>query len=181
MSSSLLESLNCVYKVNDVGLYYGDEETLCKIILTFDENVSYLLCAKNPFHKNVVGYENKCSKDHQEYLVAYRPENNVMALNMVDAPKVEFFSDKMIYPAIEFIGKELENHRNVVVICNKGESRSPTMCLMYMMKNNVFDKNLSHSEVFSEFSKLARNWNPRLGILQYCVSYWDKYRKGELN
>lgn len=140
-------------------------------------NISALLCAKHPYHKRIVGYEGNCRKDHPEYLYAVR--GNVMALNMVDAECPMFFSDEMIHAGIYFVEDQLAHNRDVVVVCNQGESRSPSMCLLYLMKHGYFDKKLTHSNVFLEFKAIAPNWNPRNGILQYCIEFWNKVKRGE--
>ena len=166
-----------VYSYGTANLCYCSAEEY-ENIKNSGLKVSALLCAKNPYHKEIVGYERNCEKNNPEYLVAYRPEENIMALNMVDANSPEYFSDEMVLAGLDFIHCELATGNDVVVVCNKGESRSPTMCLMYMMVHGDFDKTLSHSEVFVEFSKKARNWHPKNGILQYCVGIWNEIKKG---
>lgn len=168
-----------VYEYDWNGLYYCGQDEYEEIKQYFT-NFSVLFCAKNPYHKQLVGYDKNCPKDHPEYLVAYRPEINTMALNMVDAKESKYFSDEMIMSGIEFIENELAKGRNVVVVCNKGESRSPTMCLMYMMVHGDFERDMSHSEVLESFEKIAPEWKPREGILQYCIQFWDKVKRGEI-
>lgn len=168
-----------VYRLGYSGLYYCNAEEY-ENLKKSDISFSALLCAKNPYHKDIVGYLKNCPKDNPEYLIAHRKEEHIMALNMVDAPKPEFFADEMVLEGINFIFTELYKNRDVVVVCNKGESRSPTMCLMFLMMHGDFDKSMTHSEVFGEFSKIAKDWNPKNGILQYAVSFWDKVKKGEI-
>jgi hypothetical protein len=164
---------------NGAKLYYlsADEYERLK---EYDADYSALLCAKNPYHKDIVGYLTNCPKDNPEYLVAYRPKEHIMALNMVDAKKPEFFSDEMVFSGLDFIRKELDKCRDVVVVCNQGESRSPTMCLMFLMKNGVYDTSLSHTEVFMEFGEENLEWNPNNGILLYAVEFWNRIKRGEI-
>lgn len=169
-----------VYRYNGAGLYYCSEEEF-ELIRDSNYDFSYLLCAKNPFHKEFVGYERNCPKGHPEYLVANRPDDRMMALNMVDAPKPEFFADEMIDAGIDFIHSELSAGHDTVVVCNQGESRSPTMCLMYLMAHGDFNRKMSHKEVFAEFMRLAPSWKPNNGILQYCCNFWSKLREEEIN
>lgn len=170
--------MNKVYEYGKANLIYCNSEEYEKM-KEYGLDFSALLCAKHPYHKQIVGYEKNCPKEHFEYLFAYRPKEHIMALNMVDAPKLEYFSDEMIIAGIDFIHAELAQQRDVVVVCNKGESRSPTMCLMFMMLHGDFEKEMTHSQVFRQFSKVATNWNPNNGILQYCVKFWDRVKRGE--
>lgn len=164
-----------VFQTENSYLMFCDD-TEYKLIEREGVNNSFLFCAKYPYHKQIVGYTGNCPKEHDEYLYAVR--DHVMSLNMVDAEHPKFFSDAMIYAGLDFIEIELAKGRNVVVVCNKGESRSPTMCLMYMMAHGSFDKSFTHTQVFSKFKKIAPEWNPGNGILQYCISFWNKV-KGE--
>ena len=169
--------MNCVFQNEIANLYFCNQEEYERIKKDFTE-VAYLLCAKNPFHKDIVGYDGNCPKDHPEYLYAYRPDNHILALNMVDANDKKYFSDKMISAGIDFIGNELNCGRNVVVVCNKAESRSPTMCLIYLISIGAFDKRISHNELVNKFKEVVPEWNPRNGILEYALDYFCKWRKG---
>lgn len=170
-----------VYKLDDHELYYGSSEDydFVRTSKFFAKDYATLLCAKNPYHKEIVGYEGNLSRIHPNYLVVENPEQHIMALNMIDAPEKQYFSDEMVLAGIDFIGQQL-NERNVLVVCNKGVSRSPTMCLMYLMAHGDFEKDQTHVQVFDSFRLNAVNWEPNTGILQYCIEFWDKIRKGEL-
>lgn len=169
--------MNCVYTYGSGILSYCNQQEY-ENIKSSGVDVSALLCAKYPYHKEIVGYSKNCPKNHFEYLYAFRPDKHIMALNMVDAKDKKYFSDEIILAGIDFIQNELEQERNVVAVCNKGQSRSPTMCLLYMMAHGDFDINMSHSEVFCKFSEIAKLWNPNNGILEYCVDFWNKIKGG---
>lgn len=169
--------MNKVYEYNNNSLYFTNADEYDRVVKDCP-GLSALLCAKNPYHKEIVGYERNCPKDHPEYLVAYRPKEHIMALNMVDSPKPEFFSDKMVLAGIDFIQNELAQNNDVVVVCNQGESRSPTMCLIYLISIGAFEKSISHNELVNQFKEFAPEWNPRNGILEYALDYFDKWRKG---
>lgn len=170
-----------VYKLDNHELYYGSSEDyeFVRTSKFFAKDYATLLCAKNPYHKEIVGYDGNLSRMHPNYLVVEKLEQHIMALNMIDAPEKQYFSDDMILSGIDFIGKELE-HRDVLVVCNKGASRSPTMCLMYMMLHGDIPKDSSHSQIFGQFEAIAPTWRPNKGMLEYLVEFWDRVRNGEL-
>ena len=129
--------------------------------------------AKEPFHRMALGYVGRgAPKDHPEYLWAER--GNRLALNMVDAPKVEFFDKRMIDKAIEFIGRKLGVGHRVLVHCNKGESRSPSLCLLYLISAGVL-KGSSLQEYMTEFCRIYPNYNPFDGILGFIQEHWLEY------
>lgn len=161
-------------------LYFCNQEEYEDFILKPNNNrTSFLLCAKNPFHKDIVGYDKNCPKDHPEYFYASRPEQHLMALNMIDAPDPKFFNDNMIDDALKFIYDFFTLGNDIIVVCNQGESRSPTMCLMYLMKYGYISKEKTWGEVAYEYSKIAPEWNPGAGIGEYCKRFWEKIRNGQ--
>ena len=141
------------------------------------ENTNYLLCAKHPFHKELVGYDKNCPKDHYEYLYAYRENESILALNMIDANDKKYFSKEMIDEGIDFIDRSLKSGIDVIVVCNKGESRSPSMCLMYLISQGYFISTMSILEVVEEFKKIYPEYNPNYGIYEYVCDYWNNYCK----
>jgi hypothetical protein len=95
----------------------------------------FIQCAKHPWHKEAVGYAKKCDPSDPEYLVAYRPGRII--LNMVDAPKPEFFSMEMIQPALDAITATLHDGLKVLVHCNQGESRSAGVAMLWMHRQGL--------------------------------------------
>lgn len=123
--------------------------------------------AKDPFHRSMVGYKERAlPKDHPEYLYATR--GNELALNIVDADKPEFFADRMINVALNFIGLWLEDNK-VLLHCNQGESRSPSIAMLYM--RNELPDNFEEAE--QEFKKIYPKYNPKNGIREYAKSRWE--------
>lgn len=172
-----------VYKLDDAELFYCSQEEWenyqeyrktikCKL------EDAVLFCAKDPYHKEMVGYEGNCPKDHPDYLFCYDDNDKRLALNMIDAPDKKYFDDTMILHGINFIARHLNKGDDVIVVCNKGQSRSPAMCLMYMMAHGDFDYSKQWFEVFEDFYKIAPNWEPNQGIKDYCIDFWETIKQG---
>ena len=53
-------------------------------------------------------------------------------LNMVDTENPMFFHKEMIDQALNFIDEMRTSNQNVLVHCNQGESRGPSIALLYM-------------------------------------------------
>lgn len=146
----------------------------------FDDDFSYVLAAKNPFHKDAIGYEGKsCDKSHPEYLWAYRDNGNKLILNMVDAPSSLFFDKSMIDEALNFIEDKLELGRKVIVCCNKGESRSTSLALLYLIKQGIIKgETLEDCEV--EFLRLYPQYNPGKGIREFVKMNFKEFKYGRI-
>lgn len=140
-----------------------------------EDNFSYVLAAKNPFHKDFVGYEGKsCDKSHPEYLWAY--SKNKLILNMVDAPSSLFFDKSMVDETLKFIEEELFKGRYVLIACNKGESRSASLGLLFLIKQgHIKGETLEDCE--AEFLKLYPQYNPGKGIREFVKEHFQEYRQ----
>ena len=173
------------FKKNDLDktIIIANEKELVEFWRADMSNISYLLCAKEPYHRFFCGgYTGRSldKSDHRYLFVYPNGYDNILSLNMVDAPKKEFFADIMINEGLNFIDRELDKNNKVVVVCNKGESRSPTMVLMYLMRIGYFKPDLSAEDVFDRYLFACPNWRPNKGILDYCREYWNKLKqKGE--
>lgn len=134
---------------------------------------SIVHACKEPYHRQLLGYTGRgAPKDHPEYLMARR--GNRLYLNLVDVENPAFFDKRIIDAALEFILEELQNKQNVLVHCNLGESRSPSIGLLYLaIYTDKLPKTFSEAEV--EFKKVYPNYRPGNGIRGFLEIHWNKY------
>lgn len=154
------------------NLYVGNQEDYeTKVFIPSEW--SFVLAAKEPWHRQTLGYTGRAaSKDDPEYLMAKR--DNKLILNLVDAPRPEFFNKDIIDAGLDFIKEELNKGKKVLVCCNQGESRSPSIALLYLVKYKYIDVD-TLEEAESEFLKLYPNYNPGAGMRGFVKENWDKY------
>jgi hypothetical protein len=139
------------------------------------EQWGIVLAAKEPWHRQAIGYTGRaCDKAHLEYLMARRV--NKLILNLVDAPKAEFFDKRIIDAALEFIEEQLNTGKSVLICCNQGESRSPSICLLYLIKQGII-KGDTFSDCEAEFMQIYPEYNPGEGIRGFMKEHWEEYCK----
>ena len=138
------------------------------------DNVNFYIigAAKEPFHRNAVGYSGRsCGSDHPEYLYAKR--ERLLALNLVDVSDVKFISQKIIETAISAIEDAAENNTNVLICCNQGRSRSAVIGLLYM-KRQGFYETYSFEETEKHFKgNVYPEYEPNEGMREYARIHWD--------
>jgi len=142
-----------------------------------DTDWAILHACKEPYHRNFVRYTGRgCPKDSPEYLWALRHDgcSSRLALNIVDAPKPEFFDKSMIDKALEFIEQKLGEGLKVLVHCNQGESRSPSLCLLYLIKHGII-KGDTLEDCEAEFMGLYPEYNPGTGMRGFVKQHWREY------
>ncbi len=156
------------------SLFVGDDDALVQAPL---HQLVIVHAAKEPYHRQAVGYRGRAlPSDHPEYLFAFR--ENELALNMVDTDNPMFFSRKMIGVALEFVHHHYSIGHCVLIHCNKGLSRSPSLALLYLA---AYLKVLPHDSLEeAEDAFLARYplYNPKRGIRSHLQTYWLDYCGG---
>ncbi len=128
---------------------------------------------KEPYHRQELGYTARgAPKGHPEYLIARR--GNRLILNLVDAPDPAYIPKEIIDAALEFIQNGLRESYKVLVHCNLGESRSPSIGLLYLaIHTDSLPKDFSGAE--QSYRKIYSSYNPGAGMKGFLVNNWDEY------
>ena len=137
------------------------------------EGWSVVHACKEPYHRQELGYRSQgAPKGHPEYLIAKR--ENRLILNLVDAPNPAYIPKEIIDTALEFIHKGLSEGRKVLVHCNLGESRSPSIGLLYL---SLYTGNLPKEFFAAEqkFRQIYPPYNPGAGMRGFLVKNWGDY------
>lgn len=128
---------------------------------------------KEPYHRQALGYTGRAaSKDHPEYLIARR--NGCLILNLVDVDDVKFVAPLIIDAALSDIHQNLTAKR-VLVHCNQGLSRSPSIALLYLAKfSDVFGEQ-GYDGALRQFQSLYPVYAPAKGMADYVRLNWLRY------
>jgi len=156
-------------QIQNIKLFVGTKEEY-SIAKQKGMKIVCALNSANGFitHKSVVGWQGRgCDKDNPFYL--FKRENDAIYLNMIDGEDPKYVNDEMINPALDFIQHHLNNNNEVFVYCSLGESRSPSIALMYLLENNLIEKTIN---TFDVFRKYYPNYNPKKGNLLYIKNRW---------
>jgi hypothetical protein len=154
------------------NLFVGSEPDFRAI--SRQENWAIVHACKEPYHRQALGYSGRgAPKEHPEYLVARR--GNRLCLNIVDADNPAFFAREMIDQALDFMQEALSGGQRVLVHCNQGESRSPSLALLLMASrlNALPSESLEAAEI--KFLELYPAYRPGSGIRGHLQQFWQQY------
>jgi len=157
----------------DTKLYVGDINDNSNL----SETNWAVVHATQTIHYKILGWNrtyNKPDKNHPNYIV-YENENH-LSLNLVDgaAYLYNWSGSETFIKVLDFIDKWI-SEKNVLVHCDQGFSRSPTLCLLYLAKRKSLISNNSYSEAKQDFLELYQNFNPG-GIGDFVNENWLKIR-----
>jgi len=127
---------------------------------------------KHPCHQRGVGYSGNLQPTHPNYLILENGDDLYLNIVDMDRPLLPRFADPMMEKAMEFIETKI-NTKKVLIHCNLGQSRAPSISLLYLAKKNMITNN-SFEEAVEEFKKLYSEYNPSGGISHYLQNNWQR-------
>lgn len=97
--------------------------------------------------------------------------NNNLYLNLLDISSLSFeYAFPMIKRSMEFIDGYIKD-MEVLVHCNFGMSRSPSIALLYMARK-CYINNASFKDALKDFHEIYTYYSPGMGMYRYFDNYW---------
>ena len=129
---------------------------------------------KEPYHRQLLGYKTRgAPKGDPEYYFAERGER--LYLNLVDAPNPAYIPKEIIDKAVAFIREKLGEGLKVLVHCNQGESRSPGIGFLYLLRETDVLPQSSLDEALAKFRQIYPAFSPSGGISGFIAANWEEY------
>ena len=137
-------------------------------------NWAVIHACKHPCHQREVRYRRSLNPSHPNYLIKERENGLHLFLNMVDMPNIlkHEFTEPIVSCALNFIEKNIPS-RNVLIHCNQGQSRAPSLALLFLAKRAKIISNDSYQKAKNEFREIFPQYVPGRGIEMYLSKYWD--------
>lgn len=140
----------------------------------FDNDYYFVQACKEPCHRKALGYTGRSAdENHPEYLIAYRERKII--LNMIDPPTGKYFENIMFDSSLAFINENLEKGKKILIHCNQGISRSPSIGLLYLATKGKI-RNESFRLAEEDFIKIYPHYAPS-GIKEFLSLNWEHYFK----
>lgn len=130
-------------------------------------DIAVVHACKIPCHQNVLGYKGSLSPAHEHYL-AYENGHHLY-LNLID-PAAPLFKKETFDIFFRFVDREIEQ-RDVLIHCNLGQSRAPSLTLLYMAKRLGLLPDESYAAARRAFEK-DYPYTPSAGIVTYLTENW---------
>lgn len=129
---------------------------------------------KEPYHRQLLGYAGRAApKTHHEYLLARRDKR--LYLNLIDADDPDYIPKEIIDAALAFIDEGIRSGDRVLVHCNLGESRSPSIGLLYLAARTTTISSNSLTDAEDDFRHIYPRYNPKNGMRGFLLRHWRDY------
>lgn len=153
-------------------LYVGDDEDYDK---AKENGFAIVSCCKDgPHgHRAMLKYTSLGAPKNKDYFFVRK--GNHLVLNLVDSDDPTYIPEKVINPALKFIDEKLKAGDKVLVHCNKGHSRGPTVVMMYL--RSIGDLPERFREAYKIFKTIYDKFDPGQGMLFYARSHWPTLKE----
>lgn len=132
-------------------------------------NLAVVHACKIPCHQNEVGYRGNLINTHLNYLVLEK--ENDLFLNIID-PTAPLFMPPLFVAFLGFANKHWGQGKKLLIHCNQGESRAPSLAMLFLAKGISVISDSSYETARVEFEKLYPRYNPGKGIETYFSKNW---------
>ena len=156
------------------NLFVGNQlayESQVRLIDSPKQGWCVVHCCKEPYHRHALGYTGRgAPKDHAEYLFAFRGTR--LCLNLVDVDNADYSNKTLIDAALKFIGDSLAEGNKVLVHCNQGQSRGPSVALLYLGIADQRYAGLNAADAMLAFQEVYPLFSPANGFSDYLIRNW---------
>lgn len=136
---------------------------------TGDSSTAVVHACKSPCHQRAVGYRGSLPSTHPNYLVLETEFD--LFLNIIDPP-VPLFKPELFSVFLAFAGRHWDDGRILLIHCNQGESRAPSLALLFLAKHVGSVAATSYEEAAHDFRCVFPGYRPGRGIQPYLARNW---------
>lgn len=137
---------------------------------TGTEKLAVIHACKSPCHQQAVGYRGSLPASHHNYLVLQREHD--LYLNIIDPP-VPLFKAETFGQFMSFARSKYDSGVSLLIHCNQGESRAPSLALLLLAKHIGTLPNSSYENARFAFQHLYPTYQPGAGIQRFLTDNWS--------
>ena len=137
------------------------------------EQLAMVHACKSPCHQQAVGYRGSLAASHPNYLVLQHEHD--LYLNIIDPP-APLFRAETFERFLAFARQKYDSGASLLIHCNQGESRAPSLALLFLAKHIGTLPNTSYVDAQKAFGRLFPMYSPGAGIQRFLADNWSAIR-----
>lgn len=151
----------------------------CRVQDTTGKARTKIHACKSPCHQQAVGYTGSLRDDHPHYLHftvhdQYLGEN-ALYLNIID-PHIPLFKQESFEIFLKYMQAAYDDGQDIVIHCNQGRSRAPTLVLLFAAKRLEQITDESFDAARAEFEEIYEDYAPGKGIETWMQRNWGRVK-----
>ncbi len=95
-------------------------------------------------------------------------------LDLFDGP-ARYFTMSPFKTFLAFAGRHWDGGAGLLIHCNQGKSRAPSLALLFLAKHSKALPSKSYDEAFAAFSELLPDCSPGEGIQWFLRKNWQRF------
>ena len=124
-------------------------------------------------HQKALKYKGNIDPNNSFYLVYEELDNLFLNIVDMDTPLLHRYMSIITKAALDFIGRKIKQDP-VIIHCNVGESRAPSIALLWLAKRSKLIRDNSFHEARLDMLKLFPDYNPSKGLALYLENHWEE-------
>jgi predicted protein tyrosine phosphatase len=149
------------------GLYLGSDDDVAEAKRRGYARLC--ACKDGPdSHRSMLGYTSLGAPKGKDYLVARK--GDVMALNIIDSEDPSMIPDKVLDAGLAFIKEQMDKGNKILVHCNAGHSRSPSLVMLYL--RSIGELPQGYNRALHIFKTLYPKYDPGHGMEYHVRTRW---------
>lgn len=148
----------------------------CRVENAIGKARTKIHACKSPCHQQAVNYTGSLHPDHLHYLYFTVQDRslgkNELYLNLID-PHIPLFKQESFDIFLRYTQAAYDDGQDIIIHCNKGRSRAPTLALLFAAKRLELITNESFDAARSEFKDIYVDYVPGKGIETWMQKNWE--------
>ena len=162
-------------QIKSTNIHIGSEEDFKQnFIIKNKKNDLAIVNVAGNLHRLILGYRPK--KDDPSYVLHISPDKQILSANFVDASDPKYYDwnnngVSVFTKILDFI--DLHIQKSVLINCNQGISRSPSIALLYLAKRAMVISKESFQSAHQDFTHIYLFYQPQKGIELFLRQNWS--------
>jgi hypothetical protein len=154
------------------------EEIIKRLYLGSDDDVAkakargyarLAACKDGPDgHRAMLGYTTMGAPKGKDYFFARK--GDWMALNLIDSEEPTMIPDEVIDAGLAFIKEQMDKGNKILVHCNAGASRSPSLVMLYL--HSIGELSQGYNRALHIFQTIYPRYSPGHGMEYKVRTRW---------
>ena len=155
-------------------LFIGNQDDFYALRALGEDGKWFIVqAAKEPFHRDALGYKGRGAPKDQPGYLWVELEENKFVMNLVNPASASYIPVSLVQDAMTWVEQKYHLPESKVLIhCNRGESRAPMLGMIYMRRHGVLVDDYPQAK--KDFMMIYPEFKPSAGVEEFLIDHWKE-------